>query len=195
MVDQPPGIDLEQVFLFIYRLLVGGGEEVTFAAVQATFFDIWVKVAFISTLITPILLAALAYVLIRYHQLRAEEEAAFKAKARLPHMETAEPKNLEWQRVLDLVSSERPSDWRVAIIEADVMLDALVSSKGYMGDNLGEKLKGIARGDFRALDQAWEAHKVRNELAHGGGDYILTQREAKRVVELYRQVFEEFDYI
>lgn len=195
MFEQPPGINLEQVFLFIYRLLPGVGDDVTFSTVQALFWDVWMNVSLVSLIISPILLAALAYVLIRDRQIRLEEEVAFKAKAHLPHMEMGAPKNEQWQRVLDLISSDRPNDWRVAILEADVILDELVSEKGYMGDNLGEKLKSIDPGDIQTLDAAWEAHKVRNALAHGRTDEVLTKREARRVIELYRRVFDEFDYI
>ena len=65
----------------------------------------------------------------------------------------------------------------------------------YHGDDLGSKLRGATKADFKTLDQAWEAHKVRNDIAHDGSNFLLSQREAKRVINLYRQVFEEFYYI
>jgi hypothetical protein len=45
------------------------------------------------------------------------------------------------------------------------------------------------------LDEAWEAHRVRNQVAHEGSDFILSQREARRAVELYRKVFEAYGVI
>ncbi|MEK7579517.1 MAG: hypothetical protein AAB460_03245 [Patescibacteria group bacterium] len=104
-------------------------------------------------------------------------------------------KNKKWERVEILISSENPGDWRVAILEADVMLDELITSMGYHGEALGDKMRAIEKSDFQTLDAAWEAHKVRNRIAHGGGDFVLTSREARRVVELYRAVFKEFQYI
>ncbi|HEX9608733.1 MAG TPA: hypothetical protein VGA06_00800 [Candidatus Paceibacterota bacterium] len=195
MFERPPGIDLEQIFLLIYRLLTGAGEEVTLSTVQSLMLGLWIKIAIVSSIITPILLTALAYVLIRNRQMRMEEAAAFKAKARLPHASAGAPKNEKWERVLSLISSDRPSDWRVAILEADVLLDELLISRGYVGDNLGERLKSIGGGDMETLEQAWEAHKARNALAHGRSDEVFTNREARRVIDLFRQVFEEFDYI
>ena len=61
--------------------------------------------------------------------------------------------------------------------------------------DLGNKLKEVARGDFESIDEAWEAHKIRNIIAHSGSDYILTQREAKRVIDLYTKVFTELKLI
>jgi hypothetical protein len=104
-------------------------------------------------------------------------------------------KNERWEHVLALISSDNPADWRVAIMEADIMLDELVGDMGYQGEGLGERLKAIEKSDFTTLDLAWEAHKVRNNIAHHGSDFILTHREAKRTIDLFRKVFEEFDYV
>ena len=81
------------------------------------------------------------------------------------------------------------------ILEADVMLDEVMEGQGYHGATLADKLKLVEPSDFLTIESAWEAHRVRNEIAHAGGDFLLSEREAKRVVELYRQVFDEFRYI
>jgi len=104
-------------------------------------------------------------------------------------------KNPQWEKIINHIESINENDWRLAIIEADVMLDSLVQKMSVMGDTLGEKLKQIEKSDFTTIDLAWEAHKVRNQIAHEGSNFILTQREARRVIELYRQVFEEFQII
>lgn len=100
-----------------------------------------------------------------------------------------------WEHVLELLGSDNPNDWRLSILEADIMLDELVTKMGYRGETLGEKLKNIEKADFRTLDDAWEAHKIRNIIAHRGSDYVLTQREARRTIDLFARVFEEFHYI
>ncbi|MCR4274950.1 MAG: hypothetical protein NUW02_02795 [Candidatus Campbellbacteria bacterium] len=103
--------------------------------------------------------------------------------------------NERWEQVEKLTASENPGDWRIAIIEADVLLEELLISMGYDGQTLGDRLKAIEKSDFTTLDEAWEAHKIRNRIAHQGSDFILTHREVKRVIDLFRTVFREFDYI
>ncbi len=49
--------------------------------------------------------------------------------------------------------------------------------------------------NFKTLDNAWEAHKLRNRIAHEGMGYDVEYREAKKAIELYESVFKEFDYI
>ena len=97
-----------------------------------------------------------------------------------------------WDKVKILIESSNENDWRQAIIEADIMLADLLTKIGYKGEGIGEQLKRIEKSDFQTLDQAWEAHKARNAIAHEGSDYVLNQNEARRIISLYRQVFEEF---
>jgi len=41
------------------------------------------------------------------------------------------------------------------------------------------------------LQNAWEAHSVRNQIAHQGSDFPITELEARRVIKMYQNVFEE----
>ena len=56
-------------------------------------------------------------------------------------------------------------------------------------------MKQINRSDINSIDDAWEAHKVRNRVAHEGSNFELTQREAKRIIGLYEKVFSELRHI
>ena len=103
--------------------------------------------------------------------------------------------NPQWERVLAHVESQNDSDWRLGVLEADIMLDDLLDKLGLPGETMGDKLKAVEKSDFRTIDNAWEAHKVRNQIAHEGAEFGLTQREARRVIELYRTIFEEFEII
>lgn len=100
-----------------------------------------------------------------------------------------------WDSALKHVESQNENDWRQSVIEADILLGDLLTSLGYKGEGIGEQLKRATKADFKTLDEAWEAHKIRNELAHSGSDYSFSQYEARRVIQLYRKVFEEFFYI
>ena len=104
-------------------------------------------------------------------------------------------KNERWEEVLRHFRSENSSDWRLAIIEADTILDYMMQSLGYQGKNLGERLKQVDRSNFSTIDSAWEAHKVRNRIAHEGISFKLTKEQARRVIGQYESVFREFGYI
>ncbi len=143
----------------------------------------------ISLTFSALLAAIIGIILVRLTKVRREEMLAIWRG--LPDEPTL-VRDTRWEEIERLVTSEHPSGWRQAILEADIMLDEMVTRMGYPGETLGERLKGIEKSDFATLDDAWEAHKVRNKIAHEGTDFILTQREALRVIGLYRNVFEEF---
>ncbi|MES2470878.1 MAG: hypothetical protein V4526_01455 [Patescibacteria group bacterium] len=101
-----------------------------------------------------------------------------------------------WRNVLVHIDSENPNDWKQAIIDADSMLDVMLTSVGFLGDGVGEKLKRAReQGAFATIDNAWEAHLVRNRIAHDGSDFVIDKREARRIIMLYKDVFHEFYYI
>ncbi|MFZ2621085.1 MAG: GW dipeptide domain-containing protein [Minisyncoccia bacterium] len=103
--------------------------------------------------------------------------------------------NPQWKQILAHIESPNENDWRLAILEADIMLSSLLEKLSLPGDTIGDKLKAIEKSDFTTVDNAWEAHKIRNQIAHEGQLFALSQREAKRVVELYSTVFKEFQII
>lgn len=103
--------------------------------------------------------------------------------------------NEKWVKIMAHAHSENPAEWRLAIIEADIMLDELLNDLEYQGEGVGEKLKSVDPTDMLTLDKAWEAHKIRNRIAHSGQDFELSERETKRVIKLFEEVFREFGVI
>lgn len=123
-------------------------------------------------------------------------ELSYKEQKKLEAFETTPVTNPKWQQVQTYMLANSHVEWRQAILEADIMLDEMLTKIGYAGESVGEKLKNVEESDFVTLQKAWEAHKVRNRIAHGGANEVkLDRREAERVIGLYEQVFTEFYYI
>jgi hypothetical protein len=100
-----------------------------------------------------------------------------------------------WKELLGLAMTTDPKEWRNAIIEADQMLGEMLGGLKYPGMNTAERMQKLPDNAFSTVPQAWEAHRIKNFLSAGSSDFILTQREAFRVMKLYEQVFEEFKYL
>ncbi|MDP6119753.1 MAG: hypothetical protein QF748_02260 [Candidatus Pacebacteria bacterium] len=192
-------LNIQYFFEKAYAILTGTGDFVAFsdASILARIAYLWKSslpyLEIISTYLSLIFLTLLVYTYIRLRQVIVEDKKKFD-----DHYVPTEgefSKSKRWEKIITLANSENPSDWRQAVIEADVILDEIVTAQGFRGESLGEKMKGIEKSDFNTLNQAWDAHKVRNRIAHEGGNFILTQREVKRVIGLYEQVFKEFQYI
>lgn len=103
--------------------------------------------------------------------------------------------NPRWVQVQEHINSQNPAEWRLAIIEADSILEEMTLKMGIPGDTLGERLKNTEPSDFLTLQRAWEGHKVRNKIAHQGSGYNLTYKEAREAIDHFEAVFREFEYI
>jgi hypothetical protein len=166
-------------------------ESVDVHAVSSFFQTLNYFLSALSILLSMVFAGIIVFCILRIREIRLEE-----AK-RLSVILGGEEKvpSARWQKVLGLVSSSDPMDWRFAVLESDAMLAEIVSKMNYEGDTLAEKLESVEESDFVTIAKAKEAHNVRNTIFHHGSDFILTQKEAERIVNLYREVFEEFHYI
>lgn len=100
-----------------------------------------------------------------------------------------------WSELLERALSSDPKEWKEAVLGADRMLGELLDLLGFKGATTPDKMRMLPEDAFQTVPQAWEAHRIRNYISSGASDYILTQREAYRVMKLYEQVFEEQQFI
>lgn len=153
----------------------------------------------LSLVISVVFFIGIIFVVEGLKSIRRKEGLIYDAKIEIGYETVEKAGNPEltnkWKSIVVKIESDNESDWRQAIIESDVILADLLTGQGYKGDSIGEQLKRVVKGDFENIDQAWEAHKIRNMIAHSGADFVLNQIEARRIINLYKQVFEEFYYI
>lgn len=178
---------------------VSGAGSVSGASLWASIFTNFLYI--IILLLTTILF----YCIIRMFEIRKKEdeylgekikEFAEKQKAKEEKIKSAgSPKNPRWLAVTEYMNSESQNDWKLAILEADSILESLVDDLGFKGDTFGEKLKSVDKEKFKNLSSAWEAHNVRNRIAHEGTEFEISKLEAKRVITIYEQIFRDYGYI
>lgn len=197
-MSTPNSLNIEYLFLFLYNTATG----VQHVSIGDALPQLIGTLQGIGIFFSLIFLAGLVYFHMRYGKLHHEHEHEMHAKAhahgegRHAHEEQYEPQGrVRWNHVMKLMTEPHQSSWRGAIVEADILLSELLRDLRLQGETIGEQLKSVNRAQFTTLDLAWEAHKIRNEIAHAGSAFDLTEREARRTIDLFRQVFEEFDYI
>ncbi|MBU2104027.1 hypothetical protein KKD81_02095 [Patescibacteria group bacterium] len=186
-------LNVEYFFRILYDLVTGarvGGVQIDFLSLAS---DIWITVTIISTLLTIAILAIFIHSSLKYYQVLREDEKKITT-IDAAHAEV-ERDHSRWDHIRELIESPHESDWRQAIIEADIMLDDLLTQLGYPGQTVGEKLKAVDPSRMHTLQDAWEGHKVRNEIAHQGYAYQLTERHAHRTIAQFEAVMREFGEI
>lgn len=175
-------------FLQILGLVDVSGDQVIFTGQQYIFY-LKLFIIFVSVFCTFLVIDFLY----RLYNLR-KEELAYDLEQFLKNMPATDNKNTHWLNVERLISSENESDWKQAVMEADKILEELLINLGYQGVSLGDRLLAVEKGDMLTLDEAWEAHKYRNKIAHEK-DFQVSEREALRIINLYKKVFQEYRFI
>ncbi len=99
-----------------------------------------------------------------------------------------------WGEIVRHMDSAKETEWKFAIIEADKLIDLVLKRAGFPGDTLGERLTNAQLGQIQTLEGLWQAHKVRNRIAHDL-DYFLRFTEAKQAIEQYAASLREFQAI
>ncbi|MEA3399454.1 MAG: hypothetical protein U9R00_03020 [Patescibacteria group bacterium] len=155
----------------------------------------WYVIRLVSSLLSILMFGVIIYSLIRMREIQNDEKREINEEINeslAKEKEKEREENPRWRYIQTLLESPNNSDWRVAVIEADSMLDEVLTERGYEGDTVGEKLKNAK---FSSVQNAWGGHKVRNEIAHQGMEAKLSQNEARRAVKMFQSVFEELNVI
>lgn len=105
-------------------------------------------------------------------------------------------KSIPWQVIMNHMNSENPAEWKLAILEADNILDEVLEDMGYQGETVAEKLKAMSRTKIASYDSIWEAHKLRNQIAHGETlDVELSPKIARDTIAKFENAFKELGYL
>lgn len=99
-----------------------------------------------------------------------------------------------WEDIMQRYGLGMESDWRLAVIEADGLVDEVFKKIGFEGESLGERIQAISPQELESINDLKEAHQVRNRLVHTPG-YKISKQEAERSLRRYQKVLEELEVI
>jgi hypothetical protein len=95
---------------------------------------------------------------------------------------------IKWGRIKSRLNSSRERQYKLAVLEADRLIDDLIYRMGYKnGANFGERLDNIPLGQIETVESLKEAHKVRNQIVLDD-NFKLDKEAAQKTLGL----FEEF---
>ncbi len=188
----PPQVDIMSSLDTAYQAFLAWLPALT--SILKSAFGVLVGLSFPISLF---FLIVIIYCVEQLKYIRKREELIYDTRTEPAYQEQegGDPKLAhQWSSVIRHIESPNENDWKQAILEADMILGDILTAMGYRGESIGEKLKRVSLGDMKSLDDAWEAHKVRNDIAHRPG-FSINQYDARQVIARYRKVFEEFYYI
>lgn len=95
-----------------------------------------------------------------------------------------------WAKITSRLETGLEAEYKLAVIEADSILDNILKRIGFGGVTLGERLERLTVATLPNLKQILEAHKIRNNIVHDP-DYRLTLDEARRMSGIYEQALRD----
>ncbi len=99
-----------------------------------------------------------------------------------------------WAKIKERLESENPSQYKVAILEADIAIDKILSDMRYPGENLTERLEKIQPAQLPGYEDLKNAHNIRNQIIHEA-DFAVDKKRAKEIIAVYERLLENFELL
>lgn len=97
----------------------------------------------------------------------------------------------KWDKIKRKTEAKNESEWKVAIIEADNLIDDLIRRMEYKGENMGERLAGINPGQIENIEELKKAHEMRNRIIHEEG-FKLDKKTTEEILGYYENFLKYF---
>lgn len=118
----------------------------------------------------------------------AESVDSFR-KAKLP-----EKMKKDWEKIKDRIEKNDEANLKLAIIEADGMLEDVLKRMGLEGKDMGERLEQLGSQQLKSYDGVLEAHRLRDLVVHQK-DIIVTKEQAEIAVASYGEALKELEVL
>ncbi len=155
-------------------------DEVVIDSTASSGFSPWIIVYIILGLIA---LAILVYIFVKLKQLFTRPEMTG-----LTREQVAE----RWKMIRDM-SQQNSMGAKLAVMEADSLVDSALKSLSMPGQTMGERLK-FAGYKYPALQKVWWAHKLRNQLAHEA-TFQLATSQAKQALDEFERALKTLNVL
>lgn len=89
-----------------------------------------------------------------------------------------------WEKVKEKAETREQVQIKVAIIEADDLINDLIRRMAFPGVDTTERLAGINSGQIENIEDLKKAHSVRNRIVHDE-KFIITKEQADETMSAY----------
>lgn len=96
----------------------------------------------------------------------------------------------EWKKIKKRLTTGLESEAKLAIIEADSLLNETLKNMGYPGKSLGERLDELTPDILSNLGEVREAHKIYSDIIHDP-TYRLNLDQAERALSIYEKALSD----
>jgi hypothetical protein len=100
----------------------------------------------------------------------------------------------DWEKINDRLGKADEASLKLALIEADNMLDEVLKRMGLEGRDMGERLEQLGVQQLKSYDSILEAHRLRDLVIHQK-EMVVTQEQVQTAVNAYGEALKELEVI
>lgn len=98
-----------------------------------------------------------------------------------------------WQEIEEMLNRPGEMNYKLAVMEADKLLDFVLKSMSMSGNDMGQRIR-FASFKYRRLKKVWWAHVLRNQLVHEA-TFSLDHATARRAIKTFERALRELGAI
>ena len=99
-----------------------------------------------------------------------------------------------WQQIQRRLKTEKPNNWKLAILQSDRIFDEILKLSGAFGESMEERLQNVVPNQIPHLDEVIKAHKIARQIMQDP-DFPIDLTLAKETVKIYEKLFQEYDIV
>jgi hypothetical protein len=101
---------------------------------------------------------------------------------------------VDFLRIENALQQGNDASYAMVVIQGDKLLDKALCQMGVQGRTMGDRLKKIGDAKFSEINKVWNAHKLRNRIAHES-DFQPDFKQAKNALATYKQALKDLGAI
>jgi len=101
---------------------------------------------------------------------------------------------MAWKQIQKRLKTGKADRLKLAILEADRILNEILKMAGYPGKNLDERLEQADSAQISNIEELRQAHKLKNRLV-SEPDFVITRNEAEIIIDIYKKALQELNLI
>jgi len=153
-------------------------------------FDAIVLILKITSLLVSTFLMWLIIVLVK----RSDATWWLRERAFASEFAYGKSTNEQWDAIIKRLKKGDEANLKMAVIEADNLMDNILKRMGLPGADMAERLKQIKPEEVASVNKIWATHDIRNKIVHQS-NFHLTQEEAEKAVGKIEEALRELEYL
>ena len=157
-----------------------------------TFLDIWRgSVRPIVMILDALLVGFMTFTILEIWQIQPHVRFRRMHMPKEDHAKKHAPMfTKQWATISTRMHEDTPDHFRLAIIEADALVDEFLRYVGYEGEHMADRLSKLKKTHIKSLDNVWNAHRLRNSIVHTPG-VSVSAKDAERAIASYESFLKE----